>query len=65
MTEHPSLDRASYLTEIVDASDDAVITKDLDSVIHACNAAATRVFNSPAVERPELPKGFGSKSQTS
>ncbi|MGE0157789.1 MAG: PAS domain S-box protein [Gemmatimonadales bacterium] len=50
MMDTRPLEPAAYLTEIVDSSDDAMITKDLQGVIHASNAAATRIFGYTAGE---------------
>jgi PAS domain S-box-containing protein len=40
----------SYLASIVESSDDAIVTKDLDGVIQSWNAGAERVFGYSAAE---------------
>jgi PAS domain S-box-containing protein len=50
MADQPPLTAQAYLAAIVESSDDAIVAKDLNGVIHWCNAATERIFGYGAGE---------------
>jgi PAS domain S-box-containing protein len=44
MDETPSTRAQAYLAAIIESSDDAILSKDLNGIIRSCNAATERVF---------------------
>jgi PAS domain S-box-containing protein len=44
MADRPPIESTAYLAAIVESSDDAIIAKDLNGVIQACNNATRRIF---------------------
>ena len=50
MTRIPADFTSRYLAKIIDSSDDAIVTKDLNSIIQLWNASAERMFGYTAAE---------------
>jgi PAS domain S-box-containing protein len=46
----PAAAAQSYLAAIIESSDDAILSKDLDGIIQSCNAAGERIFGYTAAE---------------
>jgi PAS domain S-box-containing protein len=50
MADIPTPTAQAYLAAIVESSEDAIVAKDLDGVIHWCNAATEHIFGYTAAE---------------
>jgi PAS domain-containing protein len=48
---HESNDQLLWLVSIVENSDDAIITKNLDGIISSWNKSAERIFGAPELQR--------------
>ena len=50
MSSKPPATAQAYLAAIVESSDDAILSKNLDGIIQSCNAAGERIFGYAAAE---------------